>query len=89
MPVPSYRRLPGLILRIVHDVVNRAIQRFADFGKNLYGDIFIPSEALYGIYADSCQFLQILFLHVTIQKDVPELFVADCHNPDPAFVQNG
>ena len=65
-------------------------QNFADFFKHFSRDILILPELGDNVGAESSCDAQVFFLHIAVDQQFPESFVAHCHSGDiPSFVEQG
>ena len=82
----AYNMFVSFIIRHdFHNVLNPAIQSGTNPHEYFRGNMPIPSHLGNGSWADARLFTQVFFLHVFIDKQLPEFFITHRHKISPPY----
>ena len=71
------------ILNKIHNIVWFHFKGNTNRTDYVGGDIFIVGKLVHLIVGDAGSFFQILFLHVSVNKDVPQFLITNSHFESP------
>ena len=69
----------------LHNILNSTIQCRTNLHEYLSRDMTIPSHLGNRCWADTSLFTQVFFLHILIDKQLPEFFITHRHKISPPY----